>query len=538
MPTLAQMLLLLALAPAAGSPATSVSMAAPSLLVVDSNASAVERYAASTLSEHLAVAIGRPVPVLSIEEARANASTGTQVWLCVGYRAAVELGRVAASQLDALGHADDAFVTAARAGIIALAAPPSSARGTANAAFDFLRSCGFRFLAPGVTVPPQRPLRRINVTSGMTADPPFTLRDTTEVEGMLWTAWGSDRPAQIKRAAVMDSFSQAVGLNGRFAHGSVQGETVGPAYRVTMKSGNTSDGYAHTAFELLSPTGSAQDCGLVGDAAQTSPCPSLVREHPEWFACRSNQGDDVPLLNPLTPNFTSVTYPCTPQLAAQEYSSHLCWSLPAVHLALEAGVRRVLAAAPSSQYVAVEIMDGFSIPCPADMAAVAEGGSFASPVLGAVSAVAAALEQDHPHVKIVTIAYHREATLLPPTRGYLVTDGLHRNVVVEFCMSYELNSASVRSPVNNQTLAQLRAWRQITHSDGLWVWHYMGNIGFPIAPYPYYAALADDIATLAAEGVSGYFGQSASEGGEETALWGGICIYHKRSTYQDRLGTN
>jgi hypothetical protein len=245
-----------------------------------------------------------------------------------------------------------------------------------------------------------------------------------------------------------------------------------------MASGNSTDGYAHTAFELLSPTGSALDCGLVGDAEQTEPCKSLVVAHPDWFACRQNPSHppwDVPCTagaNPIC-NFSLVTYPCTPRLAAMEYSSHLCWSVPAVRLALEAGVRRVLAADPAGKYVAIEIMDGFSIPCPADMPAVKESGSFAGPVLAAVSAVAAALESDFPDVRLVTIAYHKEGTLIAPTRGHLVRDGLHRNVVVEYCMSYMVNSAGLLSPVNNQTLAHLRAYKNITSDSGLWVWHYV-----------------------------------------------------------------
>ena len=155
---------------------------------------------------------------------------------------------------------------------------------------------------------------------------------------------GHSLAARESRARVLGRFSQAVGLNGRFAHGPIRGETVGPAFGVTMASGNVSDGWAHTAFELLSPTGSAIDCGLVGDAEQTKPCPSVAHAHPDWFACRENPSQppwDVPLIAPLEPNFTTVTYPCTAELAAMEYSSHLCWSLPAVHAALEAGVRPV-----------------------------------------------------------------------------------------------------------------------------------------------------------------------------------------------------
>ena len=45
--------------------------------------------------------------------------------------------------------------------------------------------------------------------------------------------------------------------------------------------------------------------------------------------------------------------------------------------------------------------------------------------------------------------------------------------------------------------------------------HYMGNIGFPLAPHPYYELLGDDIGLLASEGASGYFAQGATGGGAD-----------------------
>ena len=137
-------------------------------------------------------------------------------------------------------------------------------------------------------------------------------------------------------------------------------------------------------------------------------------------------------------------------------------------------MRRVLAAQESAgyigRYIAIEIMDGFAIPCPADMPAIKESGSFSGPAIGAVSAVAAALEHDFPDVKLLTIAYHEDGTLLPPTRGHLVTQGLHRNVIVQFCMSYFFNGVGLRHPLNSELLGQLRGYRSISASDGLWAW--------------------------------------------------------------------
>jgi hypothetical protein len=178
---------------------TEVAAAVPSLLVLGRNASATERYAAAVLSQHLAAATGRPVPIVTVGEVRSNAST-----LCsVGYQAAVGLGHIPAAKLDALagsgGRGNDAFMIAVAAPVktprtvlnathlggaftdsspsfVALASFSGCIRGTANAAFAFLRACGFDFLAPGAIVPPQMPLTHMTLQTGATYDPPFSLR--------------------------------------------------------------------------------------------------------------------------------------------------------------------------------------------------------------------------------------------------------------------------------------------------------------------------------------------------------------------------
>ena len=43
---------------------------------------------------------------------------------------------------------------------------------------------------------------------------------------------------------------------------------------------------------------------------------------------------------------------------------------------------------PTAQYIAVDEMDGYAIPCPADIKLVQEEGSFSGPLMHAVSAVA------------------------------------------------------------------------------------------------------------------------------------------------------
>ena len=126
--------------------------------------------------------------------------------------------------------------------------------------------------------------------------------------------------------------------------------------------------------------------------------------------------------------------------------------------ALATGLRRLIELDPSNNYVALDIMDGYSIPCPADMSAVHEAGSFSGPAISAVSAIAAELAHDFPDLKIEAIAYHKAGTEVPPTRGHLYRDGLHPNVVIMYCMTGEDNALGLDAQQNNDTLANLRGW--------------------------------------------------------------------------------
>ena len=64
----------------------------------------------------------------------------------------------------------------------------------------------------------------------------------------------------------------------------------------------------------------------------------------------------------------------------------------------------------------------------------------------------------------------------------------------------------------------------------------MGNLGFPLAPYPYYSLLADDISALHEEGVSGYFAQAAAAGGADMSELRSFLI--GRKTADPKLNTS
>ena len=198
-------------------------------MLADGSAPA-EVYAAHILSQYLSALAPAEGQVRIVDLATAAGSHLQHVNCYVGYEAAVGPGHVPSAQLMSLRGpvgrgGDDAFLIgqAPESGghSIVLAAAPNSSRGAANAAFELLRgACGFQFLGPNATVPPPRvPLAGMNLTTGVTPDLQFTLRDTTQVEGMLYAggSLGHSHAAQVNRAGVLGRFSQAVGLNGRSA---------------------------------------------------------------------------------------------------------------------------------------------------------------------------------------------------------------------------------------------------------------------------------------------------------------------------------
>eukprot|EP01048_Picozoa_sp_COSAG05_P016616 COSAG05_NODE_2164_length_3448_cov_2.656913_1_plen_547_part_00 len=358
--------------------------------------------------------------------------------------------------------------------------------------------------------------------------PPFNLRDTTE-----W-AVAQDHysaPGYFSSAA-RANLSQALGFDGTHAFGPI-GSQVGTRSAM-MPSGKPNFGFVHTAYELLSPTGSVKDCvhNRSWSTEITEPCPSVRKAHPEWFVCRGwpPQFRDVPLLSPLSPNFTDVIYPCTAEAASHPYSSHMCWSAPGVYQALADGVRRVIRADKSARYIAVDEMDGYAIPCPADMKLVQEERSFSGPLIHAVSNVAKMVAKEYSGVKIETIAYHKPESLIPPKK----MKKLPHNVAVRLCDAAKVQSLGYDAPVNNQSLAYLRGW--INLSSEVSIWTYMGNIDWPLAPYPNYRQVAIDIEFLAREGAAGYFAQGAAQPASDMTELKAYLI--GRKTFEPLLNTN
>ena len=153
--------LLLILAPTAPSAATDAGAGFPSSVVVFSNGSATELWAAAKLAELLSIPLLQHPAGLPIVTRRS--SSGPVALL--GFQAATSLGGVPASSLsvDVLPGDDSYFLSALTGGDddddggVVIASSASSRRGTTNGIFAFLRAVGFRFLTSNATVVPPKP---------------------------------------------------------------------------------------------------------------------------------------------------------------------------------------------------------------------------------------------------------------------------------------------------------------------------------------------------------------------------------------------
>jgi hypothetical protein len=154
--------LLLVLAPTAPSAATDAADAGfPSSVVVFSNGSATELWAAAKLAELLSIPlVQHPAGLPTVTR---RSSLGPVA--LVGFQAATSLGGVPAASLsaDVLPGDDSYFLSVLTSGDddddggVVIASSASSRRGTMNGIFAFLRAVGFRFLTSNATVVPPKP---------------------------------------------------------------------------------------------------------------------------------------------------------------------------------------------------------------------------------------------------------------------------------------------------------------------------------------------------------------------------------------------
>lgn len=428
----------------------------PSLVAVAGNGSAVELWAARMLAERLAL----PLHLIAFN---ANGSSGNassygngssttapqllplQPVIAVGYDAALQAG-VDPVHLAGL-RVDDYLLSnnparGLRRGCLAVASGPSpAARGALYGAFALLKSLGWRFFTPSMTVVPPRPYALPQAAGGAAAGgrlidiadgPRMYLRDVTA--GSVQDNRARTRNAAYQLVYPPANLSAALGLNGANANlpvGGFEGAgTEGPP------------GFIATAYNLLVPatlSASSPTCAGPGFPSEPhltgTPCPQTVRDHPEWVVCRNASG---------------LAWPCAnTSWANTQNSNQPCWGEPSLPAAMADGIRAVMRLKPTLRVVDVSGMDGGATICPADEPYNAfenctGGGNF-----HAVNAMAGNLSAEFPSLSLQTLAYH--GSRAPPQR-------LRDSVQVRYVPNSWNVFQSLHHPDNAVILGEARGW--------------------------------------------------------------------------------
>jgi len=203
--------------------------------------------------------------------------------------------------------------------------------------------------------------------------------------------------------------------------------------------------------------------------------------------------------------------------------TQLCLSHPEVLAIALDRVREWLRAHPEATIVSVSQNDWENpCECPACRAVDAEEGNFSGSLIRFVNRIAEAIEPEHPHVAIDTLAYQytRKAPLRVRPRHNVIV----RLCSIECCFSHPLESCGEkmllkRSRGTGTNLVEdLEAWGRICHR--LYVWDYVTNFANYVLPFPNWGVLAPNVRLFTRNHVKGVFALGADRpgGGEFSAL--------------------
>jgi hypothetical protein len=439
--------LLLAVGCAQGAPV-------PGRIVVADDASVVERWSASKLSELLKLSA-------------LSTTTRGAAQIAVGHGAAVALG-MHAETLAGLG--DDAYVVVAGpasgipAGSIAIASSASSARGTMNGAFAFLRVLGIEILAQSETIAPAG-APQIPAGLNLAFDPPFESRDLAAVP----TAGPGGRRGKspgpgMSSPRLATNLSASLGFDGTYAFGPVGG-TLGLDFT--------------GAYNFLSPTGNTQRCGpgQPNATGNWNPCPAQAAADPEWFACIAPHPDATayPYGNHVNTQHTQWPCPLSMLMGTARGQSQPCWSNASLIATMTATIRTLVRKYPQTRRISLAGLDGTStfIQCPSDVPYMKAANSTGGGAFFAANEIAKALADTDPDLVIMIQAY--EMLQFPPKDGFK----FHPNVGVQVCLTSEMGydgygglpkSLPLTDPQNSHWLKRLTRWKELT--SHVYVWEY------------------------------------------------------------------
>lgn len=265
---------------------------------------------------------------------------------------------------------------------------------------------------------------------------------------------------------------------------------------------------------------------------------------PDWHAANRCNGDFSPLASvhggkmkyrPFVHTFYELVEPERYFAEHPEYfalvdgrrtaeRAQLCLTNEDVFQIALRRVREWMAENPEARILSVSQNDCFGpCTCPACRAVDEEEGSHAGTILRFVNRIAEAIEKEHPHLLIDTLAYQysrKPPRLTRPRENVIV-----RLCSIECCFAHPLEDCSALASFGGNEQVQqsftddLLGWSRIC--SRLYVWDYVTNFANYLQPFPNFGVLQKNIRFLAAHHVRGIFeeGNNApGEGGELNRL--------------------
>lgn len=181
-----------------------------------------------------------------------------------------------------------------------------------------------------------------------------------------------------------------------------------------------------------------------------------------------------------------------------------------------ASVRELLRANPEARIISVTQNDNDAdkknyCTCPRCAAVDAEEGSHAGTLIRFVNAVADAVRDEFPRVKIITLAYLHTLECPKITRP-------RDNVIIEFAPMTMNFVRPVTDPCNAGFISEFEKWGGIT--DKLYIWDYIVNFSFSVPVFPDFGVIRPNLRYYADHNVTGMFleGDNHQKFGETSDL--------------------
>lgn len=204
--------------------------------------------------------------------------------------------------------------------------------------------------------------------------------------------------------------------------------------------------------------------------------PELFKEHPEYF----------------------------PEIGGKRVGGYVqrCLSNPDVETLAIARVRQWIREHPAANIISVSQNDtGKWCQCARCKALDDAEGSPSASMLRFVNAIAAAVEREHPGVRIDTLAY--QYTRKPPRTLKPRANVIVRLCSIECCFAHPLEACP--SPENARFRDDLVAWQPV--APRLYVWDYTTDFAHYEQPFPNFDSLQPNVRFFVRHGVQGLFEQ-------------------------------